>query len=59
MTIALQLELRIGRLARQQIARSLIPVSHCQHVACLIDAGHLCVQEVNDITDVPAGDSSF
>lgn len=58
MTITLKLELRIGLLGRQQIARSLIAVGNCQRVARLVDAGHLRVQKVNDVTRVPISDQA-
>ena len=59
MAITLQLELRMSLQADQHITRSLVPISHRQHVTGLLEARHCCRQEINNVTHVPVSDITF
>jgi hypothetical protein len=60
MTIILKLKLRTGVRPRQGIGRRLVViVSHRQHLSGVLDVGHICAQEVNNVTHAPFGDGAF
>lgn len=60
MTITLELELSIGLLVRQRIARRVSSVvGHRQCVARCVNVRHSCVHEVDNVTYLPTLDNAL